>query len=255
MSEHSSIDVLIAGKAIQFLEKIVKLLTWAEQTLDEMREHIAVMNTSEVERKLFTMLALLSSVHEGLASCAKIAGQPKWRDDLNATRHDDSLLFYVWKARDSDVHDALIKWSESQALFEIRIINYAKAARIVFRANAPNDEYAKSMRAAGYLLGAHDLDSMVKKLRSGFRPTPEAQAAIGVQMRYFLGELVLLPFNVRLNGKTFTVPTPGVHLGTFHQFDANKALTLALGYYKSALADLVLRLAASGVEVPLFEGV
>ena len=253
MKDENVVNVEIPSNALLYLLKVFKLASWAEKALVEMRTHSAAMDMAEIERVMFTMLALLSATHEGLASCAKVAGFPEWREELNKSRRQDSLLFYMWKARDSDVHNAIIKWALSESLFEMRVIDPAKAVPIMYRANLPNDIWTQCMRIGFHLCGVYSETALISKLQQGFRPNEEQQNAIGVQMRRFLSDVVLLPINVRMDGKSITVPTPSIHLGNYHEFNLDKAFSMALDYYKSKVAELVLLLGASGVPVPQFE--
>lgn len=228
-----------------YLEKAERLLRWGDATLNELVEHGEASRLDDLERCLFYSLALICSLHECLASCAKKGGQHDWRAEFNELRSTDSLLLYLWKARDADIHAAVKKWEEAPTSFQIRIVNFVKAARIVFRVGQRNDVPMLSVRAARHLFGVSSEPEMIPLLKARKYPSKEAQQAIGVEMRRIMESLNLLPFETRSGGKLVTIPAPFEHLGEANSFSADAAVFYALRFYRSKYSDLRQLLSAS----------
>jgi len=122
-----------AERAAAFFSKAERLLRWARSTLEEMRLHARAARIDDVERSFFSLLAIVAAINDSLEDCAKLSGHTTWFTSLGDTRSSDQLLYYLWKARDSDVHDTVIKWqprTDTMGRLTARIVDPVKAGPI-----------------------------------------------------------------------------------------------------------------------------
>ena len=90
-----------------FIGKADRLLRWAQFSFAEMLKYGSNGCMDDIERTFFNLLTQVAVLHESMASDAKACSLIDWRRDFNALRSSEPLLRYFWKARDSDVHDAI----------------------------------------------------------------------------------------------------------------------------------------------------
>jgi hypothetical protein len=190
----------------------------------------------QVERVFWTLLAHISSLHDAIESAANLLEQTQWNDDLNAMRQTDPLLFYLWQARNSEVHDSILKWHHSSSI-EIRITDPSKATSIIRQFYPIGNEDSEIQRLMMYVYDVHTLGEMIQQVIKGVAPSPERIAAAGIELKNPLRSLRLYGFKTRIKGRLVGVDRPSHHLDREHQPDAS--LTgLAIEFYRSKVAEM-----------------
>ena len=222
----------------EFEAKAAKWLKWARTTLEEMREHGRHARLDDVERVFFTLLALIASIHEALAAYAKVVGLKTWRLDLNALRGTDPLLLYMWKARDSDTHNALIKWLPSMQQLEIGIVDAAKAGPIARQFYIGGNQAAEAERLLYYAFEVFTREALFDRVRSGFTPSAEVLDRAGIEILDSLTSLSLRSFTIRKDGRKALIEAPSQHLEKQMPPSADVAVSFAIEFYEDKLHEL-----------------
>lgn len=215
-------------KSAAFRAKAARLVRWAKKSYDEMQQYGREARLDDVERLFFTILALIASAHEALGSAARLAGLESWRDGLNGARATDQLLLYIWKARDSDIHDALIKWEPGGMLhLNVKVVDVQKA-----QAAGLGTE-----RWFYFLYGGSTWKDCVTRARES-PPSSAALEAAGVELVDLLKSLSLREFKVRSRGATLNIAPPCVHRGKALPPSAQEATRFAITFYEEKLGEL-----------------
>jgi hypothetical protein len=224
------------ARAAEFLAKANKHLGWLTPFLAEMRAHGKSGRFDEFERILHVSLALVASIHEAIADAAKCAGHMSWHGDLIRTRRSDPLLYYLWKARDAETHDTLVKWEEGFEA-EVVIVDDKKANTLIasFGDLAPHPMTVKLFH---YLFGATSDRDFADKVRDGAMPSAELLEASGVRLERAVNTFVFNDFNVREEGKTKLVQAPRSHGAEAMIPTAFSTIQRARLYYTKKSAEL-----------------
>lgn len=229
----------MTSQADEFLAKSQRLLEWIEVECTLLVEHGSVGNEKAFERVFFNCLTQISSLHEAIASAAKLARQLKWREHFNEERASDELLLYLWKARDSDVH-SLIKWKLSAGGVKLQVMDEAKYARVARQFYQVHDPQQESVRVMMFLFESTGATELADRLLAREMPSSERLAQAGVSLVFDIRAIALDPFETRnQKGSKVVIGTPMRHCGksepTFH---AQSAVEKAIEYYRLKLNEL-----------------
>lgn len=223
----------------QVAAKAERLLRWCEETLHELIEHGKGGRIDAVERSFFACLALITSAHEAIASAAKHKPNLKWREAFNKQRRADRLLRYLWKARDAEIHDAVVKWSLDLRSIQVVVVDSAKAHAVAQQFYSNTDERDRVLRLFRFVFEVRSDAQLVGKVKSKQIPRESKLREAGVRLEYALDGISLKPFENRgKDGKTELVPAPDMHLGTPCSTAAHQVIEIALEYYQSKLREI-----------------
>jgi|LGVE01.1.fsa_nt_gb hypothetical protein len=229
-------------RATDFSEKADKLLGWCDQLLEEMRTHGRAGAVGDVERVFVSLLLFFDSIHQALADCAKKLDQDQWRDQLNQFRESDPLLRYLWKARNSEAHDALVKWRPSMKHIDFRIVDPAKATNIADPAAIGQRAAISKLISFAYEVASEQ--DLIEKLKISPQPSKKAQEEAGVQLLQSLDSLSLDSFTIGRGRSAETIQAPSSHAGALLPPSADQAVLFAVRFYRSKLSEIRTQLAS-----------
>jgi hypothetical protein len=222
-----------------YLAKAEKWLGWCDKLIVELNAHAdaAVLRMDDVERVFTHLLSTITTVHEALRSAANLKGlKQSWSRDLNEVRNLDPLLFYIWKARNSENHAALVKWHPQMHGIGLRLVNPDAALKVAgMTADQSFDEVITKVRH--YIYEVTSEDEMFARVGSHYRPCEERLREAGVEL-ILRDTLALNDFSFRENGKVTHVKAPLLHLGQRVAPAAQEAAEVAVRFYRNMLADL-----------------
>lgn len=223
-------------RASDFVAKAEKLLNWCDQYLEEMRQFGRLGDVEHVERIFVSLLLHFDTIHQALVDAAKKLDQNQWRDQLNETREQDPLLRYVWKARNSEAHDALVKWRPSMKHVEFRVVDPVKANRITGSVQMGGKEDIS--RLFCYVYGVKSEQELIKIMKRNPQPSVQAQQDAGVQLLQSLDSLSLDDFTIGRGRGAETVTAPSSHMGAVLPPSADQAVLHCIGFYRGMLNQL-----------------
>lgn len=226
-----------ASSAPRYLTKAERLLRWSRITLAEMRSHASIGKVDDVERSFYALLVLISSVHEAIESAAKEPKFSAFKESMDRSRHDDALLFYLWKARDADIHGVVLKWNVDFDL-NLKVLD-ADAANAVVQSlpGTPAQVYPFNALLQ-YAFEAESFQAALRRASKGELPKPERLQQAGLELESADFFLSLLPFPCKIKGKQVQVPAPTVHEAKPCNPLAGEAAELAITFYDGRLAAL-----------------
>jgi hypothetical protein len=216
-------------------------LRWAEAALCDFRDHGEHGRIEELERAFSDALTRIGATHEAMLSSASCGNQQKWREQLQAERESDPLLFYFWKARDAEIHNVVIKWDPNMAYFHSVVVDAEKLnglLAIYKRMWSPLDPAGTdaSLLLLKFLYGATSLTSAeftehVKKSPQNIQAHAEQ---FGLRVTFALRSLALMPFTLQWQGKKVHVPAPPGPA----ELAADQCLAKVVEIYKGKAAEL-----------------
>ncbi|MEI7610306.1 MAG: hypothetical protein WCJ64_23250 [Rhodospirillaceae bacterium] len=224
------------ARASDFLNKAEKLLSWQAFQLEEMREFGRHGKLDDVERSFWLILCLVDSIHQSLVDAAKKLGMEDWCDELIHLRNNDPLLYYMWKGRNSEVHDALVKWRPSMKHINMRIVDAAKVRNIV--GNLPPQVHVNALLC--FVYGAHSKNDLIEAMKQNPIPSPEKQFEAGIEIIESLESLSLDDFQIGPGRRAETISAPTLHMGKHMPPSADQAVRFALEFYKGKYEELKL---------------
>jgi len=221
-------------RASEFIEKANKWLSWSDSNYQEMLEHGKRGRIQDVERAFVSLLLLLDSIHQSLVDAAKKLDEHAWRNRLNELRATDPLLRYLWNARRSEAHDALVKWQPSMKQIQAKVI-LPETARIIQLGST--SEYMAIQRLFFRAFEVATEEEFFEKVKIGFIPTREAQLNAGIEVQFSLDSLSLNEFKI---GSDKIAP-PEKHLDKVLPPSATEAARFAIEFYRNMLDELKAR--------------
>lgn len=224
-----------SDRAQEFVAKSSKWLGWCDLYYQNMLEYGKTDRIEDVERTFVSVLLLLDSIHQSLVDAAKKLGALPWRDSLNALRETDPLLRYIWNARRSEAHDALVKWRPDMKHMEFQIV-FPETARIL-QFGAPN-QYEANRRLIFKTFGVSTEDEFFDKVKAGHFPSRADQLVAGIEMQSSHGTLSLDSFIIGSGNRAETIPAPEQHLGKMLPPSATEAIRLAIDFYRNMAIEL-----------------
>lgn len=225
----------------EFTDKAEKWLRWADTALLELQEYGEAMDVDSVERVFIGLLSNITTVHESLSAAAICAGRKEWAQALDKKRNSDQLLLYMWKARDVETHDALVKWSPNMHRLGVRVVDQQAAFQTGSMFFQDRSQAAVLLRLIRYIYEASDDRSLTERMENRFRPSAERLERAGVAIR-FAQSLSLQDFWYRNKGKRMLVKHPIRHLGRPLEPSAHQAAKSAVTYYLNTFTELTLLL-------------
>lgn len=224
-------------RATEFLDKAEKLLRWTEKNLEMLRKFGTHAEMDDVEREFVAALLNIDSMHQALADAAKKLEKTEWRNALNESRESDVLLNYLWNARNSETHDALVKWRPSLKTAQLRVIEPDRANQVaLFQSLFP---YSSSTAALiCYVYCARSELALIEILKQGGKPSPERMRTAGVELWFSIDSLVLDSFEIGRGKGARKIPAPCTHLGKPTSASADIALHNAIDFYGKKLKEL-----------------
>ncbi|MCA3263382.1 MAG: hypothetical protein ING44_15665 [Telmatospirillum sp.] len=187
-----------------------------------------------IERHFWIVLCLFDSVHQALADAAKKLDMTDWRDDLNQLRENDPLLKYIWCARNSEVHDAFVKWQPSMKHMNIRVIDPAKVSRVAGWGN----EQSRISRIFCFIYSVQNLTELMQAIKDGALPSADRQIAAGVEVIESLDSLALRDFDIGQGRKRQKISAPELHQGKAIPPSADEAVFHTLSFYESKFQSI-----------------
>lgn len=228
-------------RSLEFHAKAAKFLKWSTTALDELREHGHARNMEDFERVFVGLLSLVATVHESLFDCARQAGFGAWSDELENVRRRDPLIFYLWNARNSETHDALVKWLPDMRVASYEIVDMQRALQII--GPAVTEQTEMSVRLCCFAFGVATVQEMNAAVAAGATPNPLRLKEAGLEMR-IADSIGLCAFKIHVKGKGLTtVNIPASHLGRPIDPSGHSAMHRALLFYEQKLAELAQKLA------------
>lgn len=223
-------------RAGNFLDKADRYLRWTAQYFDQMRAHGRKGELDAVERIFVSILLLIDSTHQALVDAAKKLDLTDWRDDLNQKRETDVLLRYLWLARNSETHDAIVKWRPDMRHVDLRIVDAVKADRIGLpqvwgSAGAINWIFR-------FVYDAKTQAELIERIKTNPVPSEKKLTDAGVEFLYALDSLCLDPFPLRRGGSFETIAAPTSHLGISVSSSADQVVFNGLEFYKNKFVQL-----------------
>lgn len=223
-------------RALQFKDKAEKWARWARSTYDEFYAHSEAINMDAVDRSFTMILFQLTTVHDALKSGAEAAELTDWASELNSLRNSDELLFYIWQARNTETHDALIKWQPNANRLSVRTVDPVKLAAVAGGLVHADDPTLMN-HILLFLYEARDLVELSQKMEARFRPSKERQDQAGVTLTH-TESLGLAPFKTRDKRKSLDVQSPKLHMGFAIEPSAHGAINAAIGFYEAKVTQL-----------------
>jgi hypothetical protein len=218
-----------------YLAKAEKWFRWGNTLLAEMNKHAADGQLDDVERNFTFLVFTIATLHEALdGATARLAG---WETKLDNFRTNDPLLRYLWKARDSELHAALTKWTPTMHDITIDVHDSAKADAVasgVVGVNAPLE--AKYEALLMYAYAAITRAELASRIPAGM-PSRVRMERAGFSLR-FRNSLGLRAFTVRENGKWIVIDEPTTHEGKLLPNSAFMAVHAALLFYQARFAEI-----------------
>ena len=228
------------AKLDAFLAKASKQVEWGKSYLEEMRGFGSQGRVSEFERVLAACLATLDSLHDFLLAGARLKKEAAWRFELERLRESDPLLRYLWKARNSELHDVVVKWLPDMRLLRLKILDQAvhEFVSIALESKYPPNSSLRPVASLLFLYDANTIDELTRKLKGGARPSPSAIAHLGAELEFTLDSFSLNEFTVNFKGKSVRVQEPSLHLGRPVAPDAYNVIDIAFNFYSRKLDEL-----------------
>jgi hypothetical protein len=223
-------------RATDFAKKAKKRLGWCDELLEEMRVHGRIAAVEKVERTFVSLLLLLDSVHQALGDCAGKLDEKTWVTDLNSARNADPLLRYLWKARNSEAHDTLIKWRPSVKHLEFQVVDTNKANAVV---GGVQNQRASVVKLICFAYGADNELDLIEKMKTNPLPSEIAQGAAGIRLLQSLDSLSLKSFTIGRGGSAEVVQPPSSHGGAFLPPSADQAALFGIRFYYGKLGELL----------------
>jgi len=224
-----------AVRAKQFIARADKLLRWAESAADEMQRYGAEQRMDDIERTFAALLAYISSAHESISSAAKHLRMKDWRKALDNLRYTDELLFYLWKARDSETHDSVIKWRPSMLECQLVVRDAAKVNAI---ANPYFNQRGAFERLFFFVYGVRTIEAFKKRVNDDPMPSLERMEKAGVELRFAATSLALDSFGTLINGKQAQIAAPESHLGQTIPPSAIEVASRAIKFYRAKVDEI-----------------
>ncbi len=218
-------------RASQFIKKAEKLVGWIEDTIVKLEASGKVPDADSVEREFFVLLGFYESLYQAIVDAAKKLNLHNLREKINADRENDELLRYFRFARNSEVHDAVLKWTPSMRHLEVRVIDSSKTNMITGGHSNLNKLFC-------YLYGANSQEELIRIIKE--KPTPDRERCekAGVSISLNLDCLSLKSFQICRGKKRFTVKEPNNHLGKLIPPSAWICVKEALNYYRKKLTEV-----------------
>lgn len=245
---------MVSERTLQFIGKAEKWLRWCDTLVEELNEYGKALRMDDVERVFTGLLSSVTTVHESLTAAANSADLKDWSGALNGIRNTDEVLLYIWKARDSETHDALVKWSPDIIGSSLRIVDTRAAFQtgaMFFRDRSPAAVNARLLR---YVYESTDDEELTARIRSHFHPSEERLRQAGVLFMPF-DSLELKDFWARDNkGKRIHIKAPKKHLGKRIPETAHHVIEAATRFYRQKYQELTATLGlpdALGWRLPL----
>ena len=223
---------------VAFVEKAERLLVWASTWLDEFSNHGREARMGDVERVLYALLTALGTVHEALLDAAWHLVARDVRVELLEVRRTDPLLYFLWKARNDEVHGGLVKWEAAGPAPEIIVVDPSRVLAFGLLRDPihPGRDVDFLFR---YLYGVSNPAALKQRIETNPIPIPERLHAAGVRLRFALHAIKFRPFETREpNGQVVLVPAPTLHLGKSLMPIANVGLAMAISFYSQKVKAL-----------------
>lgn len=222
-------------RAKEFVAKSSKWLRWCDHSYKEMLEYGKSAHVDDAEREFVTVLLLLDAIHDSLAKAARKVGQEAWADALDALRADDPLLLYIWEARNSEAHNALVKWRPDMGHIEMREV-LPVTANLIRMGSASHDDGTQRLLFKAF--GVATQNEFVEKVKSGHIPSRDEQLSAGIEILSSFRTLALDGFAVSARKGSKWIPAPDRHLEKFLPPSATEAARMAIGFYREKATEL-----------------
>ncbi len=219
-------------RATQFSKKAVKLMGWIDQTIDKFEEFGKISDTNSVEREFFVLLGLYESLYQAIVDAAKKLESEEIREQINKDREDDELLKYLRFARNSEVHDAVLKWAPSMRHLEVKVIEQEKINQIMQGKSHP-------LRLFCYLYSVNTKEELIEGMKLNPLPNKERCENAGVSIHMSLDCLSLKSFEIGQGKKKSTIKEPESHMGRIIPPSAWVCVKEARNYYKDKLDQII----------------
>ena len=223
-----------------FLAKAVKQIEWGNSYLEEMHAFGTKGRLADFERVLASALATLDSLHEVLLAVARFKRAIAWRLELDQLREKDRLLRYVWKARNSELHDVVVKWQPDMHLLRLKILNQTEheIVSIALESKYPPGSKLRADASLLFLYEASAIEELTSMIRSGAQPSLAAVKILAAELDFSLKSFSLNEFTIDFRGKPVRVLEPSLHLGLTVAPDAYNVIYLAFDFYSRKLDEL-----------------
>jgi hypothetical protein len=215
------------------LGRATQLLRWGAAAIEDMTVAGSRGNIEDVDRHFYSLLAHVYSLHDVIRAKA---GKGAWRDALDALRESDPLLRYFWMARNSEHHDALLKWGKEAIEFNVKVVDEKKFNQAIIGYRAPDPYMTPAQRGIRLLQHLFNVQS-IDELRGSkvVAPSPERLASAGVELEGFANTITLNAFDSRDHGR---IAEPVNHLGRAIAPVAIVCSKAALRFYESKAEEL-----------------
>lgn len=220
-----------------FFSKAEKVLNWADVSLAEMRDHGRRARIPDVERLFFCLLFQLSAARESIESACNAGGMKTWRAAFISECMSDPLLNYLWRARDLETHDAVIKWNAGGTAGQIEIVDERKANVIPKYFPHYNNKASVVADMFDYIFSVHGDAALAKCMIENIAPSPERMEKAGIKLLYASATLTLIFFSYRINGTRFRIDAPTTHLGKPIPHQADNVADSGIIYFRLKLKE------------------
>jgi len=228
------------NRAHDFFSKAEKLSRWSGLAVQEIMKHGEQKDLNIVEMYFWSLLAMFGSIHESLVDAARKIGWSDWRDEMQKIRNSDELLYYMWKARDSEMHDALVKWKPGSKLFMMKVTNETN----YFLRFGGRDPRVSQIDVMCYLYDVKTPEELSTALDEKPLPDILQQYTAGVTLSPVIFSFSLNSFLSGQGTKTMNVPAPNSHLGAMFAPSANAAALSTHQFYAGKVNEMKEKLQA-----------
>lgn len=219
-------------RAGEFLDKARKKLDWNSKFLTDMHRSATLADFDEVERNFVAILHAFDAIHQALVDAAKELDMQAWREALNSLRETDSLLHYLWLARNADAHNAVVMWLPAMKQQEAKIVDARKFNALTA---LERTDYDKIQRAFLFIYGVNSVAEATDAIKNhGAKPSADRLQQIGLELTLTLDTFALRDFK---SGR-HSAKAPDKHLGKLLPPSASVAAVKANEFYLGKLGEL-----------------
>jgi hypothetical protein len=193
-------------RACEFVEKSEKHLKWIQETISRFEEFGEKSEFENVEKEFFFLLGLFETIYQAIVDAAKQLELHKIREEINNDRENDELLKYIRFARNSEVHDAVLKWRPSMAHLDVKILDSDKLQSILGPFACPEVIFQ-------YIYGVNSKKRLVRAISNNNMPDKQRCKKAGLEILIRLDCLALDSFEIGQGKKKRKINAPSSYLG------------------------------------------
>jgi len=223
-------------RADDFIEKADKYLAWIQKFIVEMEGYGSRKEMEDVERVFVAIIYFLDTVRQSLLDAGNKLNEYTWVNALKKDISNDHLLNYLYLARNSEAHNALVKWVPSLIVSELKVVDAEKANKIskLVSFNKLNEVEAMFQ----YFYEATNNKDLTDKIENGVRPNQTRIDEAGFELITMQNTLAFREFHAGQGRKKVIVDPPKKHFNKDVGGSAYKGVEYAKEFYLNKLSEL-----------------